>query len=77
LDSEDAAVFNASAESVAKLGEPWLSFFTLDDTQDALTQAGFKSVEHFGPAETFDRYLRGRPDGARLHGHHRPAKASA
>jgi methyltransferase (TIGR00027 family) len=76
LNSEDAAVFNASAEAVAKLGEPWLSFFTPDDMQDALTQAGFRFVEHFGPAEAFDRYLRGRTDGARLHGHHRMAKAT-
>jgi methyltransferase (TIGR00027 family) len=76
LNGEDAALFNSMAEAVAKLGEPWLSFFTSDDLQDALTQAGFRSVEHFGPAEAFDRYLRGRTDGARLHGHHRMAKAT-
>jgi hypothetical protein len=76
LNGEDAALFNSMAEAVAKLGEPWLSFFTSDDLQDALTQAGFRSVEHFGPAEAFDRYLRGRTDGARLHGYHRMAKAT-
>jgi hypothetical protein len=50
---------------------------TPDDMSDALTQAGFRSVEHFGPAEALDRYLRGRTDGARLHDHHRLAKATA
>jgi methyltransferase (TIGR00027 family) len=63
VNGEDAALFNASAEAVARLGEPWLSFFTPDDMSDALTQAGFRSVEHFGPAEAFDGYLRGRSDG--------------
>jgi methyltransferase (TIGR00027 family) len=76
VNGEDAALFNASAEAVARLGEPWLSFFTPDDMSDALTQAGFRSVEHFGSAEALDRYLRGRTDGARLHDHHRLAKAT-
>jgi len=76
LNDEDAAHVRSEAEAVAKLGEPWLSFFTSDDMQHALTQAGFTSVEHFGPAEAFDRYLRGRTDGARLPGHFRMAKAT-
>jgi methyltransferase (TIGR00027 family) len=76
LNDEDAAFVNSQAEAVAKLGEPWLSFFTPDDMSDALTQAGFRSVEHFGPAEAFDGYLRGRSDGARLHDHHRLARAT-
>jgi methyltransferase (TIGR00027 family) len=76
LNDEEAALVNSLAEASAKVGEPWLSFFTSDDMQDALTQAGFKSVEHFGPAEAFDRYLRGRTDGARLPGYFRMAKAT-
>jgi hypothetical protein len=45
------------------------------DAERALTHAGFSSVEHFG-AEVFDRYLRGRTDGARLPDHFRMAKAT-
>jgi hypothetical protein len=52
------------------------SFFTSEDMHEALTQAGFASVEHFGPAGAFDRYLRGRTDGARLPGGLRMAKAT-
>jgi methyltransferase (TIGR00027 family) len=76
LSDEDAALSNSLAEASAKVGEPWLSFFTSEDMQEALTQAGFRSVEHFGPAEAFDRYLRGRTDGARLPGYFRMAKAT-
>jgi methyltransferase (TIGR00027 family) len=76
LSDEDAAHLHSLAEVTAKLGEPWLSFFTSDDMQHALTQAGFASVEHFGPAEAFDRYLRGRTDGARLPAHFRMARAT-
>jgi methyltransferase (TIGR00027 family) len=76
LNDEDAAHVRSSAEAFAKLGEPWLSFFTSDDMHEALTRAGFRAVQHFGPAELFDRYLRGRTDGARLPGHFRMAKAT-
>jgi methyltransferase (TIGR00027 family) len=76
LNDDDAAHVRSATEWSAKLGEPWLSFFTSDDMQHALTQAGFTSVEHFGPAEAFDRYLRGRTDGSRLPGHFRMAKAT-
>jgi hypothetical protein len=53
-----------------------MSFFTSDGMQHALTQAGFASVEHVGPARAFDRYLRRRTDGARLPAHFRMAKAT-
>lgn len=76
LNDEDAAHVRSETEAVAKLGEPWLSFFTSEDMQEALTRAGFASVQHFGPAEAFDRYLRGRMDGARLPGMFRMAKAT-
>jgi methyltransferase (TIGR00027 family) len=76
VDHRGAGLLTSSAEGAAKVGEPFISFFTADDMQHALTQAGFTSVEHFGPAEAFDRYLRGRTDGARLPGHFRMAKAT-
>ena len=76
LTTEEAALLTSTAEGAAKVGEPFISFFTADDMQHALTQAGFTSVEHFGPAEAFDRYLRGRTDRARLPGHFRMAKAT-
>jgi methyltransferase (TIGR00027 family) len=75
LTDEEAALLTSVAEGTAKLGEPFISFFTSDDMQHALTHAGFASVEHFG-VEAFDRYLRGRTDGARLPDHFRMAKAT-
>jgi methyltransferase (TIGR00027 family) len=71
LNAEEAALLNRMAQGAAKLGEPWLSVFTPEAMQEALMQAGFRSVEHFGPPEAFNRYLRGRTDGARLPEHFR------
>jgi methyltransferase (TIGR00027 family) len=76
LSDEDAALVHSLAEASAELGEPWLSFFTSEDMHEALTRVGFRFVQHFGPAEAFDRYLRGRTDGARLPGYFRMAKAT-
>jgi methyltransferase (TIGR00027 family) len=44
LTDEEAALISSLAEASAKVGEPWLSFFTSEDMQDALSQAGFPSV---------------------------------
>src|SRR5262245_10873494 len=51
LIDEDATLTNSLAEASAKVGEPWLSFFTSEDMHDALTLVGFTAIEHFGPAE--------------------------
>jgi methyltransferase (TIGR00027 family) len=55
----------ALAARAAAAGEPWLAFFEPAQLTRALADFGFEPVEDFGPAQTFDRYFQGRPDGLR------------
>jgi methyltransferase (TIGR00027 family) len=76
LGAEEGALVATLAGNSAKLGEPWLSFFKPAEMEAVLRQAGFSSVEHFGPEEAHERYLRGRTDGSRVPGYFRMAKAT-
>jgi methyltransferase (TIGR00027 family) len=76
LDPEEGALVEALAAGAARVGEPWLTFFTGAEMEAALRQAGFGVVEHLGPEEASARYLRGRTDGSRLPGYFRMAKAT-
>ena len=76
LSEEEAALTLSLAAGAAKVGEPWLSYFTTEEMQDALIEAGFAAVESFGPVEAFNRYLAGRTDDARLPRDFRLAKAT-
>ena len=76
LSDDDAPALIESVEVAARVGEPWLSFFTSTEMQEQLIQAGFSSVEHFGPEKASARYLLGRTDGSRLPAHFRMAKAT-
>jgi methyltransferase (TIGR00027 family) len=49
------------AQSVASLGEPWLSYFKPDALETKLHRAGFSKVEFLSPAEAEVRYFRQRP----------------
>jgi methyltransferase (TIGR00027 family) len=51
----------ARAERVAKLGEPWLTYFEPDEIRADLTAAGFGEITDLGPAGLAARYF-GRPD---------------
>lgn len=76
MSDEECALVTALAAATARLGEPWLSFFTSADMEEHLIQAGFSSVEHFGPGEASARYLLGRKDGLCLPGFFRIVKAT-
>jgi methyltransferase (TIGR00027 family) len=76
LNGEEAELVRALAAGAAQFGEPWLSYFTAEDMERMLRDAGFVSVVKFGPEEAFDRYLRGRTDGSRLPGYFRMIKAT-
>jgi methyltransferase (TIGR00027 family) len=48
-------------QSVANLGEPWVSYFEPDEIENKLHIAGFSKVEFLTPAEAEMRYFRSRP----------------
>ena len=76
LDPEDGALVKALAAGTARVGEPWLSFFTAEEMEGALREAGFGAVVHLGPEQATARYLGGRTDGSHLPGYFRMAKAT-
>jgi methyltransferase (TIGR00027 family) len=76
LHPQEADLVVALAAGAARVGEPWLSYFTAEDMERLLRAAGFSSVVKFGPEQAFDRYLRGRTDGSRLPGYFRMIKAT-
>jgi len=49
------------AQSVANLGEPWLSHFEPGEIEAKLRSAGFSQVEFLAPADAETRYFRLRP----------------
>ena len=49
------------AQSVANLGEPWVSCFEPDTLEAMLRSVGFSTVEFLSPAEAEARYFRQRP----------------
>ena len=49
------------AQSVANLGEPWVSCFEPDALEAKLLGAGFSKVEFLTPEEVETRYFRQRP----------------
>jgi methyltransferase (TIGR00027 family) len=63
LNPEQRAMFDAAAERVAALGEPWRSFFEPVALAEDLRAVGFAAVEDLGPAEIHARYFAGRSDG--------------
>ena len=75
LGAEDGALVATLAANGARLGEPWLSYFTPTDMAVVLRQAGFPTVEHFGPAEAQAAYLHGRTDGLRVPAYFQMARA--
>ena len=53
----------AVARRVAKIGEPWVTFFDPPELAAELRSAGFANVEDFGPARINSLYFPGRGDG--------------
>jgi methyltransferase (TIGR00027 family) len=61
MSPERRAALTARAERVAKLGEPWLTFFDPDEIAAELAGRGFRTVTDLGPAGLAARFF-GRPD---------------
>ena len=60
------AVFDALAARVAAAGEPFKLFFTPEQLEGELREAGFKRVEQAGAEEMNECYFKGRADGLEL-----------
>jgi methyltransferase (TIGR00027 family) len=58
---ERRAALEARADRVAKIGEPWLTYFEPGEIAAGLHERGFTEIEDLGPAELAARYF-GRPD---------------
>lgn len=56
------------AQRVAKIGEPWISYFDSAALVKDLTAMGFSQVTHFGAKEANERYFSGRTDGLGFRG---------
>jgi len=55
--------YEALAERVAAIGEPWLSYFEPHELDAALRRSGFAHVEDWDSAALNARYFAGRGDG--------------
>lgn len=54
--------FRRRAKQVAKLGEPWITFFDPGDLRALLLRTGFKTIEDLGAEELNARYFANRRD---------------
>jgi methyltransferase (TIGR00027 family) len=61
MPAERRAWLQARAERVAKIGEPWLTYFEPDEIAGELTGLGFREITDLGPAGLAARFF-GRPD---------------
>ncbi len=68
LGEQERSAVTARAAQLAKIGEPWLSYFSPGPLADELRALGFSSAESTGAAELNRRYFAGRRDGFRLYG---------
>ena len=56
------------AANVAKIGEPWISYFDPASLIKELTAMGFSTAHHFGANEANERYFSNRSDRFTLRG---------
>ena len=59
------AAFDGLAAHAAAQGEPWITSFEPPELALELAAAGLALVEDLGPAQSIERYFRGRTDGLR------------
>jgi methyltransferase (TIGR00027 family) len=57
MSPERRAQLEARAERVARIGEPWLTYFEPDEIASQLTALGFTAIEDLGPAQLATRYF--------------------
>jgi methyltransferase (TIGR00027 family) len=56
LEKAQAAAHRARAKRVASAGEPFLSYFSLDDLHPLLAECGFSLIDDLGPRALIARY---------------------
>jgi methyltransferase (TIGR00027 family) len=61
--AEDDRARAELAQGAAAVGEPWLSYFTPEEIEALLRDAGFSSVAFLERHDAMLRYYAGRPDG--------------
>jgi methyltransferase (TIGR00027 family) len=66
LTPPQRARFEALAQRVASVGEPWHSFFDPQGLERDLRAMGFVDVEDSGPEKINERYFKDREDGLRV-----------
>jgi methyltransferase (TIGR00027 family) len=62
-----------SAAAVARLGEPWVTFFTPEAIAARLREAGFSAITVLGPKDANRLYFAARSDGFEVRGSHQAA----
>jgi methyltransferase (TIGR00027 family) len=68
LNGREKLALDLIAARVEKAGEPFRLFFTPEQMQRELRDAGFSTIEELSSAEINARYFVGRKDGLRLYG---------
>jgi O-methyltransferase involved in polyketide biosynthesis len=61
MPAERRAALEARAARVAKIGEPWLTFFEPEEIAAELAKHGFGEIEDLGPSGLAARFFN-RPD---------------
>jgi len=57
MPAERRAALEARAARVARIGEPWLTFFEPDEIEAELRGLGFTEIENLGPAQLAVRFF--------------------
>ena len=68
LPEAERATLVRRAAGVARIGEPWVSYFDPDRFAAELRASGYSSAQHLGSDDMNQRYFRGRADGFRMLG---------
>lgn len=66
LDDENQRLFTIFAQSTARRGEPWLTFFETAKLTRRLQELGFAQIKNVSTEEANARYFAGRSDALRV-----------
>ena len=70
LGDEQRAAHALRAERVARIGEPWITYFSADELAGELGPLGFGEIEDLAPETIAERYFGAPSGGERLRGGH-------
>jgi len=76
LSERERRARDAAAARVAKIGEPWLTYFDPQELSAEMRALGFRQTSVLDRDEANERYFRGRADGFRVRGSGRVMAAS-